>query len=186
MALLSLGGIMASFDVAYNWMLSNEDAADLHAIVPDKCPKGCTLLHCFAISGINSGAWPSEYAVIANTPQADRGPLVEAFYQAHFWSDWFDDLTSDEVAKRVFDASVNMGSVAAVKCLQQAVNTILDDDLPVDGRLGPATVYQVNRCDATVLVSIFRQARVARYKAIAAANPALAHYLPQWIARAEK
>ena len=182
---------MASFDVAYNWMLSNEDAADLHAIVPDKCPKGCTLLHCFAISGINSGAWPSEYAVIANTPQADRGPLVEAFYQAHFWSDWFDDLTSDEVAKRVFDASVNMGSVAAVRCLQQAVNDLRQlafaaNKIAEDGGWGSLTLDAANGCDQTALVGAFQTARVARYKAIAAAKPALAHYLPQWTARAEK
>ena len=184
---------MASFEIAYNWMLSNEDAADLHAIVPDKCPKGCTLLHCFAISGINSGAWPSEYAVIANTPQVDRGPLVEAFYQAHFWSDWFDDLTSDEVAKRVFDASVNMGSVAAVRCLQQAISTIEDRapgnedfNLSIDGVWGQITVREANDTGPGELVSEFQQARVAHYQAIAAAKPALAHYLPQWTARAEK
>jgi lysozyme family protein len=178
---------MASFDVAYRFMLANEDKTPpVYANVPDVGGS--------AIAGVNSKDWPVQFQKIANAPQDQRGPLVEQFYQMHFWSDWFDDLTSDEVAKRVFDASVNMGSVAAVRCLQQAVNvtyaTESDDLLIPDGQWGLHTVTTTNLLIAmhgeASMVEAFQQSRVARYKAIAAANPALAHYLPQWIARAEK
>jgi len=172
---------MASFEVAYRFMLANEDKTPpVYANVPDVGGS--------AIAGVNSKDWPVQFQKIANAPQDQRGPLVEQFYQMHFWSDWFDDLTSDEVAKRVFDASVNMGSVAAVRCLQEAVNEEggFDPPLAEDGRWGPVTLDAVNKCISDEFVECFQQSRVARYKAIAAAKPALAHYLPQWTARAEK
>lgn len=180
---------MASFEIAYNWMQAQEDAADLHAIVPDKCPKGCTLLHCFAISGVNSGAWPAEYAAIANTPQAERGPLVKTFYLAHFWctpngSSWYAQLTSDDVVKRVFDFAVNAGSVAAVRCLQTAVTMAEDCSLVVDGKWGSHTVDAVNSDDPDRLIPQFKAMRVAHYEDIARENPADAVYLAAWTARA--
>jgi lysozyme family protein len=172
---------MANWDVCFSWMLDNEDATRAYKVVPD-APPGA-----HAIAGVNSGAWPAEYAAIAALPQDQRGPLVEAFYQERFWNKWYTQLTSDEVAKRVLDASVNMGSVAAVRCLQEACNEEggFDPPLAEDGKWGQHTIAAVNSSGAW-LISAFRQARVARYKAIVAANPALAHYLPQWIARAEK
>jgi lysozyme family protein len=184
---------MASFKTAYSWLLSNEDAADMHATVTDRCPEGCTLDHCFAISGINSGAFPLQYTAIANMPQADRGPLVKTFYLAHFWcilngSSWYAQLTSDEVAKRVFDFAVNAGSEASVRCLQQAVNWCGDPGLPrliCDGKWGPNTVEQVNAC-GPALVGSFQQSRVAYYDALIAKNPALAIYKDAWTARALK
>jgi lysozyme family protein len=184
---------MADWNTCFNWLMDNEDRARAYAIVPD-APPGA-----HAISGINSAAWPENYAAIAARVQPLRGFWVELFYRTHFWEyapikSWYAQLTSDEVAKRVFDASVNMGSVAAVRCLQQAVNvtyaTESDDLLIPDGQWGLHTVTTTNLLIAmhgeASMVEAFQQSRVARYKAIAAANPALAHYLPQWIARAEK
>ena len=174
---------MANWDVCFNWLMDNEDRARSYAIVPDVGGS--------AIAGVNSKDWPVQFQKIANLPADQRGPLVALFYQMHFWSDWFDDLTSDEVAKRVFDASVNMGSVAAVRCLQQAISTIEDRapgnedfNLSIDGVWGQITVREANDTGPGELVSEFQQARVAHYQAIAAAKPELAHYLPQWTARA--
>jgi lysozyme family protein len=181
---------MSSFDVCYNWMMDNEDAARAYAQVPD-APPGA-----FAISGINSAAWPEDYAAIAARVQPLRGFWVELFYRTHFWEyapikSWYAQLTSDEVAKRVFDASVNMGSVAAVRCLQQAISTIEDRapgnedfNLSIDGVWGQITVREANDTGPGELVSEFQQARVAHYQAIAAAKPADAVYLAAWTARA--
>lgn len=179
---------MASFEIAYNWMKAQEDAADLHATVPDRCPEGCTLDHCFAISGVNSGAWPDEYAAIAVQPQDQRGPLVEAFYQAHFWNQWYAQLTSDEVAKRVFDFAVNAGSTASVRCLQEACNSLVLPSMAIatDGEWGPVTIKQTTLCFERDLVSAFQQRRVAHYDALIDANPKLAIYKDAWTARALK
>ena len=74
---------MADFETSYAFMIENEDSAQAHAIVPDS-PAGA-----HAISGINSAAFPAEFAAIADVPQDKRGPLVEDFYRRHFWNQWF-------------------------------------------------------------------------------------------------
>ena len=177
---------MANWNIAYNWMMDNEDPQRACAQVSDACP-GEVAGPCFAISGINSGAWPAEFAAIAAANQASREPLVLKFYQKHFWNHWLAQLNSDELSKRVFDFAVNGGSSTAVRCLQQAVNSFtLNDPLKIDGEWGPKTVAASNACNALTLVAAFRQQRVTFYQAIVAANPAKAKYLAAWIARAQK
>ena len=164
---------MASFDVAYEWTMNNEDAQRQYKTVPD-APPGA-----FAISGINSAAFPSEFAAINACPQAQRGPLVKAFYQRHFWNQWFDQLALDDLAKRVFDAGINMGEGTAVKLLQEAA------DVAPDGLLGPATVRTAN-LSGEALIDAFIAQRVAHYKLIVLKNPADQKYLANWLARASK
>lgn len=182
---------MGNFGVAFSWLMQDEDETNLHATVLDACPSGCAG-PCWAISGINSGAWPLQFAKIDALPQAQRGPEVETFYQAAFWNQWFAQIDSDEVAKRVFDASVNMGSAAAVRCLQEACNAAFGSDPssesaePTDGKWGPNTIKWANALPEADLVSEFQQARCAYYDCIVAKNPADAKYLAGWLARAKR
>lgn len=170
---------MADWDVCYNWVLDNEDAARAYAIVPD-APPGA-----HAISGINSAAYPLQFAKISALPPDQRGVEVENFYQAAFWNKWYAQLASDELAKRVFDVAVNMGPGTAVKLLQNAAGCA------ADGCWGPATLAAVNAM-GDFLVVPFKTARLAHYQAIVKRNPALAHYLGTaanpgpWWARAIK
>jgi lysozyme family protein len=174
---------MASFDVCYNWMLDQEDPRREYKIVPD-APQGA-----HAISGVNSAAFPDEYAAIASVEQSQRADLIKKFYLNHFWNKWLAQINSDEVCKRVFDFSVNAGSHAAVKCLQEAVNILAQEtgmtEIKEDGCWGQNTVKSANTCGVS-LISAFQQTRVAHYEAIVDAKPELAHYLPQWMARALK
>jgi lysozyme family protein len=177
---------MANWDTAYNWMMDNEDPQRACAQVPDACPGGVAG-PCFAIGGINSGAWPTEFAAIAAADQASREPLVQKFYQKHFWNMWFGQLNSDELCKRVFDFAVNGGSISAVRCLQLAVNSFHDGNpLVVDGEWGPKTMTATNACNPATLLAAFRQQRITYYQEIVAANPAKTKYLAGWIARARK
>jgi len=175
---------MANFLTAFQWMIQNEDSQQACTIVPDATPAGATG-PCYAISGINSGSWPSEYASIAALPQGSRLPAVRDFYQAHFWNNWFAQLVSDDLAQRVFDFSVNGGAGAAVQTLQKAVNA-LGGSVKVDGGWGPLTLAAVNAADQTALLQAFIAARVAHYKAIVAANPSDGQFLSAWIARAQR
>jgi hypothetical protein len=177
---------MANWDISYNWMMNNEDAARACQQVPDACPGGVAG-PCFAISGINSGAWPDEFAAIEALPQIQRPPLVQQFYENHFWNKWYAQMVSDELCKRVFDFAVNGGSGSSVRCLQQAVNSVAGASgaqLVDDGEWGPITVDAANSADTAALVEAFQEQRVAYYQAIAAADPAKARYLAAWIARA--
>jgi lysozyme family protein len=176
-------GAMADFTTAFQWAMHFEDPEMACAQVPDAPPAGCAP-PCYAISGINSGAWPAQFASIAALPQAGRATAVQAFYEAQFWSPWLAQLVSDELAKRVFDFGVNAGSGTSVKMLQQAVNA-LGGNLKVDGGWGPATLAAVNAADENALMQAFIAARAAHYQAIAAAHPADAPYLKLWLARAQ-
>ena len=71
---------MASFDIAFDWMIVNEDANLQYASVPDVGGQ--------AISGINSNSFPEQFAAIAAIPQAQRGPAVRQFYLSEFWNAW--------------------------------------------------------------------------------------------------
>jgi lysozyme family protein len=171
---------MADFQTCYKFMLPNEDAVPTYAVAPDPPPGA------YAISGINSFSFPTQYAAIAAIPQAERGPAVMQFYLTTFWNQWLEQLTSDAVAMRVFDASVNMGVKEAIVLLQQAVNSLSTTPLVVDGKIGPKTVAAANACVDTSLVSAFQHARVSYYEEIVAKNPADAIYLKGWTARALK
>lgn len=175
---------MADFLTAFQWMIQNEDAQQACAVVPDATPAGATG-PCYAISGINSGSWPAEYTSIAALPQSSRLPAVQGFYQAQYWNNWFAQMVSDDLAKRVFDFSVNGGAGTAVQTLQKAVNA-LGGSLNVDGGWGPMTLAAVNAADQAALLQAFIAARVAHYEAIVSANPADAQYLKVWMIRAQK
>ena len=187
---------MADFSIAYNWMMDNEDKARQCKTVPDapgewgadenghKVWNGAHV-----ISGINSAAYPKEFAQIDALLLKQRPAAVQSFYQTQFWNRWFDQLVSDEVSKRVFDASVNMGPGTAVKVAQEAVNEGIGNQLVAeDGGWGPNTLAAINRCEESSLVSSLRNARLSYYKRIVAKHPEDAKYLgteqnpgPWWI-----
>ena len=165
---------MANFATALAWTLDNwEDPTHEYKITPD-APPGA-----FAIAGVNSVENPVAYHLIAATEQDERAPLVANFYQNAFWNQWLEQLTSDDLAKRVFDAAVNTGSVTANRILQKAAGC------PQDGVLGAVTLNAVNRAGDT-LVLAFQNARADHYRAIVAAQPQDAKYLAGWLTRALK
>jgi lysozyme family protein len=136
------------------------------------------------VSGINSGAFPVEFASITALSQADRGPAIEQFYRAHFYNQWLAQIVSLDVQERIFDCAVNMGMGTAVKIAQTAVNSFsaTTNQLVVDGGWGPKTVAAINAVDPKTFVAAFCAARVAHLQKYDAASP----YLAQLIARAEK
>ena len=171
---------MASYEIAFEWLMTSEDPLQAHKAVPD-APPGA-----FAISGINSHAFPVQFQRIAALPQDSRAAAVRDFYQAMFWSNWLAQLESDDIAKRVFDAAVNMGPETAVELLQTAIETVSGITGGVDGQWGPVTLQRANGCNPDLLAAAFRLARCAHYSAIVKAKPALARYLSSWLVRANK
>ena len=170
---------MASFEIAYEWMMNSEDARRAYARVSDSPPGA------FAISGINSAAFPSDFAAIEAIPQSQRGPSIKRFYQLHFWNNWFSQLLSDDLAKRVFDAAVNMGAGTAIRLLQTAANA-LGGALTADGGWGTLTLTAANSANPAALIAAFIEAREDHYREIVRNNPADEKYLEEWLARAGK
>lgn len=69
-------------------------------------------------------------------------------YHEQFWQRLrADEFEREDVASKVFDMAVNMGEGNAVLYLQRALNTVLDDLVPlltVDGRIGSKTIAAAN------------------------------------------
>lgn len=166
---------MASFDVAFEWLMDSEDPYRLFEISPDAPPGS------YVIAGINSHSFPTAFERISALPQAARKVGVYNFYLNYFWnSGQFNKLISDEVAKRVFDAAVNMGSHVAVKILQRSLQ------LEPDGIWGPDTIEWANKTAPALLNLAFRANRDAEYDAIVKARPQDKKYLKGWLARCER
>jgi hypothetical protein len=170
---------MADPAVCIAWALNNEDFKNLHDIVPD-LPGNWVIVNgvktwngAHAISGINSAAFPKQFAAIAAIPQDQRGPAVNNFYQTEEWSTWFAQIISNDLAKRAFDWAVNGGSGTSAGTLQTAIDAS-GGHVTVDHGWGPITVAAANAIDPAVLVPAFQQARVAHLKEHDANNPDLA------------
>ena len=187
---------MANWNVCYNWMMDNEDRTRACKTVPDPVTPHLTpdmteeekqaeiqkAENAQAISGINSYYFPVQFAKIAALPQSQRAPAVQQFYKDELWNQWFDGLNSDEVGKRVLDATVNMGGITAVKILQRAINsaahTYDDPVVTVDGKWGPATVREANNIPVPdYLVIEFKRLRLGWYQDIVTKNPNKAKFL---------
>ena len=187
---------MATFEYCFAFVLSNEDYTPPQYEDEPDAPGSWAEINGIrtwngarAISGINSHAWPAQYAKVLAVQQDQRGPAVASFYQENFWSQWLAALTSNPVAAVTMDAEVNEGEGIGARLLQQAVNDsnatgghVINED----GQIGPATVNAANACDATVLLAAFVSARQERYRALADSNPADQAYLSNWLARASK
>lgn len=171
---------MSQFTPALNFVLDNEDFHRKYANVPD-APPGA-----YAISGINSSAYPEQYARIAAAPQAQRSPLIGDFYLTEFWTPLgAAGLNDQDTANRVLDQAVNGGLKTGGLLLQIAANAC-GASLVVDGSIGAHTLDVVNSLDSGKLLSAFKAARVNHYRAIAAHNPDDLKYLPEWLSRASK
>lgn len=138
-------------------------------------------------AGINSEAFPADFAAITALPIAERPAAVSAFYQRTYWNKYIAQVNSNPVAMSVMDAEVNEGIGVGVELVQGAVNeTLAKDDLIVDGVWGPRTLAGINSCTPSDLVPAFQQLRVARYRKIVEDNPSEVVNLKGWIARATK
>jgi lysozyme family protein len=168
---------MSQFEPALDYLLDFEDAPRAYNAVSD--------VGGYAIAGINSASWPNQYAQIASLPQASRGSAVANFYRLYFWNPTqAGALTSQDIANRLLDQAVNGGQVSGVKLLQKAANQC-GAALVQDGTIGPRTITAVNAINPVQLLTAYRAARAANYRAIVEAKPQDEQYLAEWLKRAE-
>lgn len=168
---------MADFPTCLDWVLGFEDPQRTYEPHPDEPPGA------HALAGINSNAYPEDYARIAALSPEQRPPAVAEFYRDKYWR--YDEVKSDEVAKRVMDASVNMDFRIGVRLLQTAIAEMKGPALEVDGLWGPLTLKAANSCDPLQLVASFRTVRSNRYRSLVEHNPRFEKYLKGWLRRAE-
>ena len=169
---------MSDFLPAFWRTMSFEDPQHLYALIPDNQGN--------VISGINSLAWPAQFAAIAAIPQAQRGPAIQQFYLQCFWEPMnLAGLKYQDLANQVFDSGVNQGSGTAGALLQRACNSVAGNSgtLEVDGDIGPLTLAEANSLLPLHLLDRFIQVRIDFYRQIVKHNPADEPYLADWIRR---
>lgn len=81
--------------------------------------------------------------------------MVKQFYRLNYWNPlWLDKINSQEVANKLFDIGVNMGTTDAALIAQRVANLMnknqkLFPNLKTDGRIGPLSAALINQCTAT-------------------------------------
>lgn len=135
----------------------------------------------------------TKYGISAKTfPNVDVPNLTredaKALYRKEFWErPRFDRLPDDRLAVKVFDTGVNMGTGAAAKLLQRAINDVRGEGVePIeeDGVVGSKTLAAVMELDADELLEAFVLRQRKRYADIIRAQPSLSAFVRGWARRA--
>ena len=84
----------------------------------------------------------------------------QVFYQKNFWR--FDGIENQELANKIFDECVNMGTGVVVKLLQQSLRYVSGQPIAADGQYGPQTEALINASDPAALLAELR-AQIAVY-----------------------
>ncbi len=107
-----------------------------------------------------------------------------SFYQSNYWNKApYANLTSQEVATKLFDMHVNLGLVAAVTIAQHALGFQSAD---VDGNMGPMTVNAINAATPAPFLAAMINLITTHYKLLESKNPRLMAFDKGWMARANK
>ena len=162
---------MADASICIGWVLPHEAGTPPnYAVTADNKGQVC--------AGVNSLAFPDDFAAIAALPITERPDAVNAFYQRTYWSQWMAALTSNAIAAYSLDAEVNEGQRIGIDILQEGIDAC-GGSVVVDGRLGTLTETAANAIEPTILLPAIQTARKAAYRRIGGPN------LEAWLTRAD-
>ena len=90
--------------------------------------------------------------------------LAKDFYYHEFWEKLhLDAVKEQEVAEFIFDSTVNLNTIPAVRLLQKSLRLCGRKLLKVDGILGKKTLWAINNTDSNRLLTIYRGYRAWYY-----------------------
>ena len=109
---------------------------------------------------------------------------AKAIYKRDFWEpQLYKDIKNVNLATKVFDLAVNMGSNWAHRLVQRSLRATGQDILE-DGILGPMTLAAINKADLTDLLAALKSEAAGYYRTLAATKPKRAKFLKGWLKRA--
>jgi lysozyme family protein len=153
--------------------------------------------------GISRVNWPDwegwdiidEYKFINSFKEMEQDSrLTEStknFYKTYYWQVIKGDHFEFEVAFKLFDIAVNMGTGIAGTILQRSLNLlnrnqILYPDIPVDGSIGPMTITAYNSLphkDVPYLIQLIKGIQLCRYVDITEDRETLEKFIRGWLNR---
>lgn len=126
--------------------------------------------------------------ISAFTPGCLKGASVEAckkLYKIHFWDKiGCGNIYDQDVATKIFDASINMGIKRGSLLAQKAANAC-GKSLVVDGSLGSKSYAAINSCTPKTYIAAYAAEMSNFYLDLIAAKPELAKFKKNWLRRAQ-
>ena len=122
----------------------------------------------------NWAGWPIIDAGNYEGNQDLQGAVVQ-FYHDNFWK--YDGINSQDVATKIFDLGVNVGTVHAIKITQGATN------IEVDGIYGQQTEDAINSTDSGSLLAAIRSSAEQYHREVVQTHPQDAIFLNGWLRR---
>ena len=104
-------------------------------------------------------------------------------YRKFFWSPFYEQISSQDIATKVFDLRFNAGATQAHICLQRAVRAC-GANITEDGIIGPGTVAAVNKIHPIACLAALRSEMAAFYRVLVAQKSSFAPFLNGWLKRA--
>ncbi len=106
-------------------------------------------------------------------------------YKQNFWNKFKIGLIGQRIiADKVFDLSVNVGGVVAIKLLQHAINLHLKTPIAVDGMIGLHTLKSIAEVGQAQVLMGIKDCAIQYYQDLVKKHPHLEKYLAGWTLRA--
>lgn len=171
-----------NFDVAYEYMLSNEGGFSNHPLDIGGATKAGVSVHFLRQMFSNGSLWVDlnkdnvidEKDILLLTEDQ-----IKNIYRVQFWQP-VSKLTPLRLAVKVFDAGVNLGAPKAVSLLQKLVN------VSTDGIIGPMTLGAIRKIKPDNILSMYVHSLCNFYNNIVKKNPSQSVFLKGWLNRARR
>ena len=110
----------------------------------------------------------------------------EIYFKTYWQQPGLDEIENKEISEELFEQGVNMGSGVAVKNLQRALNLLLEQEIKVDGMIGPNTLKALHGCGYKEdLLRLLNGYQIKRYIEICENNPTQKNFIRGWLKRVE-
>ncbi|SJZ53744.1 glycoside hydrolase family 108 protein [Selenihalanaerobacter shriftii] len=109
-------------------------------------------------------------------------------YYNNFWIKYnYNEIGDDRVAIECFEQAVNMGPDTAIKNLQKAYNLLSNNEIVVDGIVGPQTLNAVNNnCEhKDALLKLLNIFQAEKYIGIVKNDESQKKFIRGWLKRVE-
>lgn len=111
---------------------------------------------------------------------------AKAIYKKDFWENQnYKNIKNPDLAIKVFDLAVNVGTSRANKLLQRSLRTA-NKKVEENGILDDTIIRLINDLDATDLLSALKSEAAGYYRLIVSTKPHRAKFLKGWLNRAYK
>lgn len=109
---------------------------------------------------------------------------AKKIYYSDFWIlGKYEDITDTNLAIKLFDLSVNMGTKQANILIQRALQSV-GEAVIEDGIVGSITLAAINKSPPRELLAALKSESAGYYRLIAAKNPSQKKFLNGWLNRA--